>query len=89
MHFSYQMGAPGVHYYGGVYFNKYLPRWLSYPETTDYSSIMAIGADGLFTIFLVVMQRRFVGWLFHPVGYVLPGSWIMNLVWSVFLHLQS
>ena len=85
MYFSYQVGAPGVHYYGGVYFNKYLPRWLSHPQTTDYTTIVAMGAGGLFATFLVVMQRGFLKWPFHPVGYVLSGSWTMNLVWFVFL----
>ena len=85
MHFSYQVGAPGVHYYGGVYFNTYLPRWLSHPETTDYTTIAAISAGSLFATFLVVMQRGFLKWPFHPVGYVLSGSWTMNLVWFVFL----
>ena len=85
MHFSYQVGAPGVHYYGGVYFNTYLPRWLSHPETTDYATITAIGAGGLFTTFMMLMQRGFVRWPLHPVGYVLSGSWTMNLVWFVFL----
>ena len=85
MYFSYQVGAPGVHYYGGVYFNKYLPRWLSHPQTTDYATITAIGTGGLFATFLMVMQRGFLKWPFHPVGYVLSGSWTMNLVWFVFL----
>ena len=85
MHISYQVGAPGVHYYGGVYFNTYLPRWLSHPETTDYTTITAMGAGELFATFLVVMQRGFLRWPFHPVGYVLSGSWTMNLVWFVFL----
>ena len=34
---------------------------------------------------LMVMQRGFLKWPFHPVGYVLSGSWTMNLVWFVFL----
>lgn len=85
MHFSYKVGAPGVHYYGGVYFNSYLPKWLSYPEGTDYATITAIGIGGLFTTFLMLMRWRFVGWPFHPVGYVLSGSWTINLVWFVFL----
>ena len=84
MHFSYQVGAPGVHYYGGIYFDRYLPRWLTYPEMTDYATVIASGAGGLFTTFLMVMQRRFVGWPLHPVGYVLSGSWTINLVWFVF-----
>ena len=86
MHFSYQIGAPGVHYYGGVYFTSTDPAGCLTPEAKDYSSIiMAIGAGGPFTIFLTVMQRRFVGWFFHLVEYVLSGSWTMNLGWSVFL----
>ena len=85
MHFSYQIGAPGVHYYGGVYFTNTDPAGGLTPEAKDYSRIMAIGAGGPFTIFLTVMQRRFVGWFFHLVEYVLSGSWTMNLGWSVFL----
>lgn len=85
MHLSYKFGAPGVHYYGGVYFDRYLPRWLAYPEGIDLSAIVAVAAGGLFAYFLTIMRWRFVGWPFHPVGYVLSGSWTMNLVWFVFL----
>jgi len=84
LHYSYKFGAPGVDYYGGVYFNGYLSRWLSNPETTDYNVLIAIVMGLLFTIFLSGMRMRFIGWQFHPVGYALSGSWTMNLVWFVF-----
>jgi len=84
LHYSYKFGAPGVDYYGGVYFNGYLSRWLSNPETTDYNDLVAILIGLLFTIFLSSMRMRFIGWQFHPVGYALSGSWTMNLVWFVF-----
>jgi len=85
MHLSYKLGAPGVNYYGGTYFNSYLPRWLAYPEGSDFATIAAVGVGGIFAAFLTMMRWRFVGWPFHPVGYVLSGSWTMNLVWFVFL----
>ena len=85
MHFSYKVGAPGVHYYGGMYFNKYLPRWLAYPSGTEYAPLIGSGMGALFAAFLMLMRWRFVGWPFHPVGYVLSGSWTINLVWFVFL----
>jgi len=84
LHYSYKFGAPGVDYYGGVYFNGYLSRWLSNPETTDYNVLIAMVMGLLFTIFLSSMRMRFIGWQFHPVGYALSGSWTMNLVWFVF-----
>ena len=84
LHYSYKYGAPGVHYYGGVYFNSYLSRWLTHPEPTDYPSIIAMVIGLLFTAFLSIMRMRFIGWQLHPVGYALSGSWTMNLVWFVF-----
>ncbi len=85
MHYSYKLGAPGVHYYGGIYFNSYLSRWLTHPETTDFTTITAMLLGLIFTIFLSIMRLRFIGWQLHPVGYALSGSWTMNLVWFVFL----
>ncbi|MGQ9608439.1 MAG: DUF6785 family protein [bacterium] len=85
MHYSYKFGAPGVHYYGGIYFDSYLSRWLTHPETTDFTTITAMLLGLIFTIFLSTMRLRFIGWQLHPVGYALSGSWTMNLVWFVFL----
>ncbi|MBD3184140.1 hypothetical protein GF312_17785 [Candidatus Poribacteria bacterium] len=85
LHFSYKTGAPGVSYYAGVYFERYLTHWLYYPEGTNYSQVMAMGAGAIFAGFLMMMRWRFVAWPFHPVGYALSGSWTMNLVWFVFL----
>lgn len=84
LHYSYKFSAPNVHYYGGIYFDSYLSRWLTHPEPTDYTAIMGMLAGLCFTIFLAVMRMRFIGWQLHPVGYVLSGSWTMNLVWFVF-----
>jgi hypothetical protein len=84
LHYSYRFGAPGVHYYGGVYFNSFLPRWLNHPEPVDFGVLVAMGAGLTFTLFLAAMRMRFIGWQFHPVGYALSGSWTMNLVWFVF-----
>jgi len=84
LHYSYKLGAPGVHYYGGIYFNSYLSRWLTHPESTDFTAIGGMLAGLLFTFFLSLMRMSFIGWQFHPVGYALSGSWTMNLVWFVF-----
>jgi len=84
LHFSYKVGAPGVHYYGGIYFDSYLPRWLTHPQSTNYAVILAITGGLIFTIFLMNMRVRFISWPFHPVGYALSGSWTMNLVWLIF-----
>jgi hypothetical protein len=84
LHYSYKFGAPGVHYYGGVYFDSYLSRWLTHPESTDFVSILGMLAGLVFTIFLAIMRMKFIGWQLHPVGYALSGSWTMNLVWFVF-----
>jgi hypothetical protein len=84
LHFSYKIGAPGVDYYGGLYFNSYLPRWLTNPQSTNYAVIVAIAGGLIFTIFLMSMRIRFISWPFHPVGYALSGSWTMNLVWLIF-----
>ena len=84
LHFSYKTGAPGVHYYGGLYFNSYLSRWLTHPQSTNYAVIIAIAGGLIFTVFLMTMRMRFISFPFHPVGYALSGSWTMNLVWLIF-----
>jgi len=84
LHFSYKIGAPGVHYYGGLYFNSYLSRWLTHPQSTNYAVIIAIAGGLIFTVFLMTMRMRFISFPFHPVGYALSGSWTMNLVWLIF-----
>jgi hypothetical protein len=63
-----------------------LQRWLTYPRFTDIRSLILIGIGGFMGVFLILMRRIFIWWPFHAVGYVVGGTWSLNLLWfSIFL----
>lgn len=80
LHESYIHGAFGVGYYGEMAFQR-LQRWLLHPCSTAHPAIEFIGIGFLFTLILAAMRRRFIWWVFHPVGYGLGSTWTMNLIW--------
>lgn len=44
-------------------------------------NLLFFGVGILFTSFLVVMRSRFWWWPFHPLGFVLSGSWTVMVFW--------
>lgn len=49
----------------------HLESWLRYPRSIDYSALSFMGFGAAFTVFLMLMRRRFLWWPFHPAGYAL------------------
>ncbi len=58
-----------------------MQSWMSAPTKTEPMDGVAIVFGLFFTIILMVMRLRIVGWPFHPVGYAISTSWGMHKVW--------
>jgi hypothetical protein len=58
-----------------------LDSWLTSPRRPDYGAAGAYLLGVLFTVFLAVMRTRFVWWPFHPVGYLVSGSFGLFRLW--------
>ena len=52
-----------------------LQWWLQAPKTPDYVAVAFVLVGFFFTWFLMAMRSYFVWWPFHPVGYVVSGTW--------------
>ena len=55
---------------------KYLP---------DIPGLQAMGVGGGITVALAWLRSRFVWWPFHPVGYAVGNTFLMDLLWCQFL----
>jgi len=58
-----------------------LRSWLLNPRDPDYSSTIAYAFGFCFTLFLASMRTRFLWWPFHPVGYLVSGSFGLFRMW--------
>ena len=58
-----------------------LQLWLQTPKSPDYVAVAFVLAGGFFTWFLMAMRSYFIWWPFHPVGYVVSGSWAGSWFW--------
>jgi len=78
------------HYRGSTWpgwpiFNR-LENWLNYPRATDVKSLVFMGVGFGFGLWFLMMRRLFLWWPFHPAGYVIGGTWSLNLLWfSIFI----
>jgi hypothetical protein len=59
-----------------------LRTWLEVPSEPDHVASGAILGGFLFSLFLLAMRLRFLGWPFHPIGFAISSSWSINLVWT-------
>jgi len=59
----------------------WLRRWLDVPTGSDYAGLGAVGLGALTVLFLSLMRLGFVWWPFHPIGYAVGFTFIMDLVW--------
>ncbi|MDQ1328057.1 MAG: hypothetical protein QG641_1342 [Candidatus Poribacteria bacterium] len=65
---------------------KNATRYITSPLTPDVNSIFNIFIGGCVTVFLFIMRRLFFWWPFHPIGYVMAGSYsITHVWWSTFI----
>jgi len=63
-----------------------LQSWLTYPIRYDAPVLRQMGFGFGFTVFLMIMRRRFIWWPFYPVGYAVGGGWAISWMWfSIFL----
>ncbi len=58
-----------------------MQSWMSAPTKPEPMDGVAIVFGLFFTIILMIMRLRIVGWPFHPVGYAISTSWGMHKVW--------
>jgi len=60
--------------------------WLKYPAGTDYLYIVYCIIGAVITSVLATLNRYFLWWPFHPLGYILGGEWMLRYYWfSIFL----
>lgn len=58
-----------------------LRHWFDYPSSFDLSGINFIGGGILTVFFLSFMRSRFLWWIFHPIGYAVANTFIIDLIW--------
>jgi hypothetical protein len=58
-----------------------LQSWLANPRRPQYGADVAYLFGVVFTLFLAAMRTHFVWWPFHPVGYVVAGSFGLFRLW--------
>ena len=84
-HLGFYYKYPNYAIWGRGPFNS-LGQWLSNPMVRDVTAINQMSFGFLFTIFLMVLSRRYLWWPFHPVGYAVGSGWAIGWMWfSVFL----
>ena len=63
-----------------------LKNWLIYPKEVDLNSLVFMGVGFGVGLWFTVMRRLFLWWPLHPAGYVIGGTWSLNLLWfSIFI----
>lgn len=84
LHLAFKYGAAaGFHSGYGYGWANYgaLMAWLRNPTRPDLAASGAIVLGFGFSLFLLAMRLRFLGWPFHPIGYAIASAWSINLVW--------
>ncbi|HIE51008.1 MAG TPA: hypothetical protein EYP85_04555 [Armatimonadetes bacterium] len=84
LHLGYQLGTAAKFASGyGYGWQNYgaLRTWLEIPTEPNAGATVALGVGLAFSLFLLLMRLRFLGWPFHPIGYAISSSWSINLVW--------
>lgn len=79
--------------YGGVNLNgwffvngpqfpyKWVAGKITTPSDPSVTGWLLTGFGAAVTGFLSAMRQRFVGWYFHPVGFAVGSTWIMDELW--------
>jgi len=87
LHVTYQVGfdsakfAPIIKWaFGDDPWHK-LASWLANPRQPDYGKAAAYLFGTGFTLLLAAMRTRYVWWPFHPVGYLVSGSFGLFRLW--------
>ena len=75
---KFQGPAPGA--FGAEPWRK-LDSWLSSPQKPNFGAMGAYAFGCLTTLLLAILRSRFVWWPFHPVGYLVSGSFGLFRLW--------
>lgn len=87
LHTMYQTGFNSAHFQGpalwafGDWPWERMGGWISAPQPPDTGSLEGYGFGCLFALFLTAMRLRFYWWPFHPVGYMVAGSYGLFRLW--------
>src|SRR5262249_20190348 len=87
LHVMYQTGFESAHFRGPAVTSfgndpwRKLDNWLQNPVTADRGATAAYCFGALVVLGLSVMRQRFVGWPFHPAGYLVAGSFGLIRLW--------
>lgn len=86
LHLMYKHGATTSSGYvtgiGHENFARTLLPWLQFPRDVDSAGLSFAAFASIFTVFLMLLRRRFIWWPFHPAGYALGLSHGTVWVWS-------
>ena len=83
---SYKFGATsGMSWvpmiYGSEPWNR-LQNWLVNPTPSNLPAVAFTGVGLLFSVFLFLMQMKFLWWPFYPAAYAaVSGSWAISHIW--------
>ena len=84
LHLAYSLGTEAKFNYGTVFaveaYNR-LNGWIQTPTPPDGRATIAIGVGFVFCALLLLARIRFPWWPFHPIGYAVSSSYVINLVW--------
>jgi hypothetical protein len=84
LHLAYAYGTEAKFHYGVVFANEAYGRlnsWLQTPTPPEPRATIAIGVGFLFCTLLLLARLRFPWWPFHPIGYAVSSSYVINLIW--------
>lgn len=87
LHTMYQTGFSSAHFEGpalwafGDWPWERMGSWISTPQPPDTGSLEGYTFGCLFALFLAAMRLRFYWWPFHPVGYMVAGSYGLFRIW--------
>jgi hypothetical protein len=87
LHVTYRTGYDSAKFVGVIKWAfgldpwQKLATWLNSPRQPDYGSSGAYLFGAAFTVLLAIMRAQFVWWPFHPVGYLVSGSFGLFRLW--------
>jgi hypothetical protein len=86
LYLAYTRGGVGLNDWFFINGPQWPFKWIAErnanPLAPSFSGWMLMGAGGVFGVFLAVMRQRYVWWPFHPVGFAIAPTWIMNEIWA-------
>ena len=84
LHLAYSLGVEAKFNFGAVFANEAYGRlngWIQTPTPPEPRSTAAIGIGFVFCFLLMLARVRFPWWPFHPIGYAVSSSYVINLIW--------